>query len=330
MDLTVVLISKNQEWNIARLIESVIQATESIPSHEIILVDSASTDKTITIASYYPIRILRLRPDQRLTSSAGRYIGYKNSTGTMILFLDGDMELCTGWLQKGINILGKIPDVAVVSGPWIDFPRSTPYDDKKHLSLEGYHDDVVEITEVGGAAMYRRSVLNKIGTFNPYLYSDEEPELSIRIRHAGYRIVRIGYPIAFHFSDPSDAISTLYKRRKRNLWLGMGQNIRQHLKDGLLLPYVKERGFGCLPTLALLAGLLGLLIYVLSHNWLLIIIWILLLILYITLDILRKHSMKKTLFSLVQKLFVIDGTIRGFLIKPMAPNAFPDNYDVIQ
>src|SRR5205814_10040498 len=42
----------------------------------------------------------------------------------------------------------------------------------------------------GGAALYRRSVLEHVGTFNPYLFSDEEPELYIRIRHAGYQVLQ--------------------------------------------------------------------------------------------------------------------------------------------
>jgi len=43
--------------------------------------------------------------------------------------------------------------------------------------------------------MYRRAVLEEVGTFNPYLNSDEEPELGLRIRHAGYRILELDHPI---------------------------------------------------------------------------------------------------------------------------------------
>src|SRR5215469_3560219 len=59
VELSVVLITKNQAWNIARLIESVLDATSSVLSKEIILVDSASTDQTVEIAGRYPVTILR-------------------------------------------------------------------------------------------------------------------------------------------------------------------------------------------------------------------------------------------------------------------------------
>ena len=104
-ELSIVLISKNQAWNMSRLVESVLRNTTCVSSREIVLVDSASTDGTIEVASRYPIRILRLRPDQHLTPAAGRYIGYKHTSGELVLFLDGDMELCKGWLETGLQIL---------------------------------------------------------------------------------------------------------------------------------------------------------------------------------------------------------------------------------
>ncbi|MBC7876525.1 MAG: glycosyltransferase [Anaerolineales bacterium] len=330
MDLSVILISKNQGWNIKRLIESVFIGADAVVSKEVILVDSASTDDTISIARNYPIRIIQLLSDQRLTSHAGRYIGYKNSLGDLILFLDGDMELCKGWLEQAMIVLKNNPDAAIVNGQWIDLPTTTPHDDKKHLELRNYSQADVEITEVGGAAMYKRSVLKEVGPFNPHLYSDGEPELSVRVRHAGYRIIRVGHPIAFHFSDPSDAISTLFKRWKRNLWLGMGQNMRQHLGTALFWPYVKERGYGCLPLIGLLVGIICIISSIVTGSWFLFIVWSSLLILLIILELLVKKSLYRTIYGLIQRILVVDGTVRGFFIKPMNPETFPDKYEIIQ
>jgi len=61
-ELSIVLITKNQAWNIPRLIGSVLQATSLFPSREIVLVDSNSTDETVKFASRYPINVVRLRP----------------------------------------------------------------------------------------------------------------------------------------------------------------------------------------------------------------------------------------------------------------------------
>ena len=98
--LAVVLITKNQAWNIERLIESVLRATAGVASSEVWLVDSASTDCTVELAKQYPVNILRLRPDLPLTPAAGRYVGYSYSQSQYVLFLDGDMELYPDWLVR--------------------------------------------------------------------------------------------------------------------------------------------------------------------------------------------------------------------------------------
>ena len=172
-ELSVVIITKNQAWNISRLIESVLRETVSVSSSEIVLVDSASSDDTVQVAAQFPVSVLRLSPTQHLSPSAGRYIGYKNSSGKLILFLDGDMELVEGWLNRALVYLSDKPDVALVTGEVIDLPLDARSPDKPKLD-DNTKITTFEVSKSGGAALYRRSVLEEVGTFNPYLYSDEE------------------------------------------------------------------------------------------------------------------------------------------------------------
>jgi glycosyltransferase involved in cell wall biosynthesis len=328
-DLAVVLISRNQEWNIARLIESVLNGTSCVPSREIALVDSASTDRTTDIARGYPINILRLRPEQHLTPAAGRYVGYKHTTGDLVLFLDGDMELYPGWLEKALRFIRSSPDVAVVTGQIIDLPKTAGPDDKPPLAKTDI-DAASEVRQGGGAAMHRRSVLEEVGPFNPYLYSEEEPELGVRIRHAGYRVLRLHYPIAYHYSDPSGALSTLVGRWRRNLFLGGGQAIRYHLGSEVFWPYFKERGYGCLPILGLMAGLISFLGSFKSGQWVWFSLWLLMLAGVIVGYIYRKRSLYWAVYGLLERTFFADGTVRGFVLKPLNPDSYPGRLDVIK
>jgi len=329
-ELAVVLITKNQEWNVARLIESALEFTSGVASREIVLVDSASTDKTIDIARRHPIRILRLRPDQRLTPAAGRYIGYKHTSGDKVLFLDGDMELCNVWLERALTVFENTPDVAAVSGLLIDLPKSTPPGVKVDFEQTMYGDAVTEVLYVGGAAIYRRAVLEQVGTFNPYLHSDEEPEICLRIRHAGYRLLRIEYPIAFHYSDPREDLSTSVSYWRRSLYLGTGQNIRYLLGSKSLWPYIRERGYGCLPALAMAAGLASFLWSIATHKWDPFGLWVLLLLVIVAGDSYRKRSFYRTCSSLLHRMFEAAGMVRGFLMKPMSPDEYPSRFDVIK
>ena len=68
-DLSFVFIARNEEKLIERCLESTLQSAESavqkgrIRSYESILVDSASTDRTVELASRYVDKVIRLRPD---------------------------------------------------------------------------------------------------------------------------------------------------------------------------------------------------------------------------------------------------------------------------
>ncbi|PYT38783.1 MAG: hypothetical protein DMG45_22345, partial [Acidobacteria bacterium] len=232
-ELSIVLITKNQAWNIPRLIGSVLQATSLFPSREIVLVDSNSTDETVKFASRYPINVVRLRPGQRLSPAAGRYIGYKRTRGEFVLFLDGDMELLQGWLGQALQVMREISKAGVMlSSRVIELPPSgaSVPPSPAPITHGAIPKEVSRVSfVVGGAALYRRSVLEQVGTFNPFLYSDEEPELYLRIRHAGYRVLQLDFPIVRHYSQPQETPSALLGRRKRNFLLGVGQCIRYHM-----------------------------------------------------------------------------------------------------
>src|SRR5947207_107298 len=98
IQVSVVLITRNQAWNVGRLVKSVLSKASPFLSIEVTLVDSASTDPTVSLACAYPINVVVLDEDQRLSAAAGRYVGYQQSSSSarFVLFLDGDMELHDG------------------------------------------------------------------------------------------------------------------------------------------------------------------------------------------------------------------------------------------
>ncbi|MCK4492072.1 MAG: glycosyltransferase family 2 protein, partial [Candidatus Altiarchaeales archaeon] len=116
IDVSFVIIARNEEKNIGRCIKSVLDAAEDI-DFEVIVVDSASIDRTREIAGRYPAKIVELSGNNRPTASAGRYVGSLYAKGKYIFFVDGDMILDPGFLPHAIKYLSKNSNVAV-SG-WI-------------------------------------------------------------------------------------------------------------------------------------------------------------------------------------------------------------------
>lgn len=330
-DLSVILISKNQDWNIARLIESVLREAAHHPSVEIMLVDSASIDRTTEIAAQFPISVLKLHPDQHLSASAGRYVGIKHTTGDLVLFLDGDMELYSGWLDKAIEVMSTRPDVGVVCGRVIDRPKemqTSNLERKENLPVND--GEIISVQHGGGASLYRRSILNEVATFNPYLFSDEEPSLCLQIRHAGFKILRLPRPIVFHYTVPWEALTTFLDKRKSMIWIGYGQNLRYFSGTPYLLPYLKERGWAIQPAILLMLGLAALMVSLVTGQWGWFALWVALSGLIFLGIAIRERSLERAFLILFRRFLILDGTIRGYLLKTHDPAGYPGRFDKIR
>jgi len=333
-ELSIVLITKNQAWNIARLIESVLDATSSVLPREIILVDSASTDQTVEIAGRYPVTVLRLKSGQRLSPAIGRYVGYRWTNGRHVLFLDGDTELLPGWLPRAFHLLSERPDVGAVTGSVINLPTAAA--DKKH-SPEPCPEPLCSPQEVlwcsyggGGAALYRRSALEAAGTFNPYLNAEEEPELGLRIRHAGFRLFTLDYPIVRHYNDAPIAFSSVWSRRRRNFHLGMGQAARNHFGTKLFWQWMRERWWEPLAAFLLASGVAAALLSLLMRRLTWFEVWFAGLGVLLGYVALQKRTIKGALVSFFSWLVMAEGFLRGILMKPLPAEKFHPDVELVR
>lgn len=186
-NLSIVIISKNEEKHIKNAIESIILASADFNISEIVLVDSASTDKTVDIAKNFPIKIIQIQPGAYMSPSAGRHIGLHYCQGDYVFFLDGDMTVDKNWFSAALPILVANSKLAAIAG-----------------LCEGMgYEYFGNFTHLGGAVLYRRDVLKnqEIGSFQPYLSNEEELELGFRISKAGYQLQRINIPMTVHCTE---------------------------------------------------------------------------------------------------------------------------------
>lgn len=218
MDLSIVIIARNEESTIGRNLE-VIASEIAGKKAEIILVDSASSDQTVEIARTYPVRIVHLEPGPLLSPSAGRYIGTILSRGRFVFFLDGDMILIPGWLEKGLKELEQ-DSLAGVAGRiyWV-----LPGEDLSHEHPDDF--PLGDIKAIGLSAIYRRDALIARGTFNPYIKGEEEIELGFRLIQGGYSLKRVEIPMAYHIDKPR-TVGALNQKAK--YFAGTGQILRRY------------------------------------------------------------------------------------------------------
>jgi len=247
--VSVVVITKNEEAQIASTLESVLRQTATIEA-EIIVVDSASTDQTVTIARRYPVTIVQLPPGDHLSPSAGRYAGTRASSGEHLLFVDGDMILCEGWIEAMRDALAD-PAVGGVSGLlyWIR-PGESLHTDVPYRSSVGEHPFL------GGAAAYRREALEAAGSFHPFLHGEEERELGYRLRQKGYCLKRLNAAMAYHIAKQRTEGEV---KEKARYFTGVGQ-IMRHYGFGVLMGDLLLAQRGMFVSAFLLAAWLPLLV----------------------------------------------------------------------
>ncbi len=224
VDLSVVIIGRNEAAHLANCIEAAIDAgNRSGCPFEVIYVDSASTDDSTVIASRYPISVIRIAPGEWRCAAAGRSIGTRFARGKYIAFIDGDMVCAPDWFKEALAYFsGKYGNVGAVGGNRVDIDMNRG----KTRYVKHSRGNVVELQKLSGASVISREALEASGGFDPYLISFEERELAGRIRDAGYRVLGIPHDMVEHYG-PAPGVRETLRRKNSGYHIGLGQYVRR-------------------------------------------------------------------------------------------------------
>ncbi len=233
-----VVITRNEEQRIARCLESVVRASHSFDSSEIILVDSRSTDSTVKIAQMFPIGILVLSPSQPCSPAAGFTVGTRCSTGTYIVYVGGDMTLNAQWVMAAVDFMNENEGYAVLSGRLLE-PRAegsavfdSPPDAHDSAEPDSARLHVTSSRRFFGPALVRREHLEQTGGWNPYLTGDEEEELSYRMRARGFHIGTTSEVMAVHLNPTTLTFRETIRRFASGYSKGQGKVLKASFRQG--------------------------------------------------------------------------------------------------
>ena len=204
--ISVVIVSYNEEKNIADCLNSLEKLDYPRERMETIVVDS-STDRTRGIVARY--RNVRLVPSDRKDFSVVRNLGLKKARYDLVAFLDADCIAPPDWLLKLVPKIG-LPKVAAV-GCNAYPPLDTPFLGKCFACLGkpvggaiGF-DSEVEYLERGvnyigsGCSLYRKKEVLEVGGFDEkLLYGNEDVNLCERLVKAGYVLEYVQDAFVYH------------------------------------------------------------------------------------------------------------------------------------
>lgn len=173
---------------------------------------------------------VRSTPGLRATTpGVARNLGLAACDGAWALFVDADIEVDAAWLARSLAVLAADEGLAGAWGrleEWfVDTRGESP--GARDLNRVGDHDHDCDL--LAGLALYRRDALERVGGYEPRLNSEEDFELGLRLRRAGFRLRSVGPVAGRHWSGPRPSFSEIGRRWRTGLCFGQGQVLRLYL-----------------------------------------------------------------------------------------------------
>jgi len=193
MKVSVVIPAYDEEKNIGRCIKSVLK--QRYEELEVIVVDDASTDKTVKIAKNLGVKILSNKKNLGLAKSLNR--GIKAAKGKIAITLHTDCELIgRDWITKIVSSFDDT-DVAAVTGNRIfDIDPNASLLEKINLYFAGAYATVNSNKIIKSDILankfdaYRKSALKEVNYFNErFKVSGEDIDLCCKLRNKGKNLL---------------------------------------------------------------------------------------------------------------------------------------------
>ena len=183
----------------------------------VVYVDSGSTDGSVELAGSLGVDVVELDLSTPFTAARARNVGFARLLELdpdieFVQFVDGDCEVVERWIDRAYSELTASPDVAAVCGRRRErYPEGTIYN--KLCDIE-WDTPVGETKACGGDSMMRSAAFQQVESFNPALIAGEEPELCVRLRQKGWKILRLDAEMTLHDAQMT-SFSQWWKRSQR-------------------------------------------------------------------------------------------------------------------
>jgi GT2 family glycosyltransferase len=194
--LGVVVIGRNEGERLLRCLASLSGAQARV-----VYVDSGSADASVASARAGGAQVVELSSDLPFSAARARNAGFErllqlDAGLAWVQFIDGDCELLPAWWSALDRWLPGDPSVAVVCGRLRERRREASLYNRL-CDLE-WQAPAGLVPACGGNALMRVAAFRESGGFRSDMIAGEEPELCLRLRSAGWQILRLPSEMALH------------------------------------------------------------------------------------------------------------------------------------
>lgn len=211
MSISVIIPTLNAERHIASLLSSL--AEQTIQPCEILIIDSSSSDNTLSIAkTYNNVQIITIQLSE-FNHGGTRDLGMNHTKGDLVLFLTQDAVPASNTLIEDlIASLLNNPQIAAAYARQIPREDSSPreklvraYNYPERSTIHSEED----IPQLGiktfffsnVCAVYRRDIYERLGGFEKDLLSNEDMMYAAKAIRNGYQIAYAAEACVVHSHD---------------------------------------------------------------------------------------------------------------------------------
>ena len=160
LEVTVGICAYNEDRNIGRLLDNILNLQELPEKSEVLVVCSGCSDGTVAIVQQYSKQYSRMRSfveiERKGKASAVNYI-LNNARGNGIIFVSADTLPCKGCFSRLLSKL-RIPNVGIVCGHPVPVNNSNNFVGKLVRHLWEFHDHTFEQLNDAGLARHASEV----------------------------------------------------------------------------------------------------------------------------------------------------------------------------
>lgn len=184
----------------------------------IVYVDSGSDDGSVDWARSVGADIVELDTGAPFTAARARNAGFARLMAIRpeahyVQFLDGDCTLAEHWLSYAARALERSPDVVAVFGRRREaYPRRSIFN--RLCDIEWDSRPLGHCLAFGGDVLVRTEGVRQVDSYDPTVTAAEDDEFSIRLRQAGWRILRLDHEMSVHDADIT-SLRQWWKRAER-------------------------------------------------------------------------------------------------------------------
>jgi glycosyltransferase involved in cell wall biosynthesis len=236
----IILSYKNED----SIIECIMSLVDQIYSRKeiIIVYDEGSLDGTKEIVTQLKMKfpeMLRIISTKHVGRSEARNIGWKNSSGQIFFFVDGDDAYKNDYVSKAVDTFLKDPKIGAVCLTGTSIKDKSTFISECTEIYSKIQQNIIQNGKFkpSWAWIYSRDAIEAVNGFDNNLNQAEDKDLLIRVKSAGYKVELITGINWFHrrTSNLNKYLNKTYLGGKRRIVF-----ITKHQKS---LELIKDLGF---------------------------------------------------------------------------------------